>query len=97
MNDTSRNRAARRVVGVLPFVGAGSVSHPRPSPHNGVARAEQGIDFIQEVQVQSVGASAEFGNAQGAVINVVTRQGSARLLYDVSCRDAQATHRLTNV
>ena len=53
-------------------------------PCNGVARAEPGIDFIQEVQVQSVGASAEFGNAQGAVINVVTRQGSARLLYDVS-------------
>jgi hypothetical protein len=51
-------------------------------PCNGVARAEPGIDFIQEVQVQSVGASAEFGNAQGAVINVVTRQGSARFLYD---------------
>jgi TonB dependent receptor-like, beta-barrel/Carboxypeptidase regulatory-like domain len=53
-------------------------------PCNGVARAEPGIDFIQEVQVQSVGASAEFGNAQGAVINVVTRQGSARFLYDAS-------------
>jgi hypothetical protein len=53
-------------------------------PCNGVARAEPGIDFIQEVQVQSVGASAEFGNAQGAVINVVTRQGSASLLYDAS-------------
>jgi hypothetical protein len=53
-------------------------------PCNGVARAEPGIDFIQEVQIQSVGASAEFGNAQGAVINVVTRQGSARFLYDAS-------------
>ena len=30
------------------------------------------------------GASAEFGNVQGAVINVVTRQGSERLLYDAS-------------
>src|SRR6185436_14655618 len=41
-------------------------------------------DFIQEVQIQSVGASAEFGNVQGAVINVVTRQGGERFLYDAS-------------
>ena len=53
-------------------------------PCNGIARAEPGVDFIQEVQVQSVGASAEFGSVQGAVINVVTRQGSERLLYDAS-------------
>ena len=53
-------------------------------PCNGVARAEPGIDFIQEVQIQSVGASAEYGNVQGAVVNVVTRQGSNRLLYDAS-------------
>ena len=53
-------------------------------PCNGVARAEPGVDFIQEVQVQSVGASAEFGSVQGAVINVVTRQGSERFLYDAS-------------
>ena len=31
---------------------------------------------IEEVRVQSVGASAEFGNVQGAVIDVITRQGS---------------------
>ena len=30
------------------------------------------------------GASAEFGNVQGAVINVITRQGSNRFLYDAS-------------
>jgi hypothetical protein len=53
-------------------------------PCNGIARAEPGIDFIQEVQVESVGASAEYGNVQGAVINVVTRQGSARFQYDTS-------------
>ena len=53
-------------------------------PCNGIARSEPGVDFIQEVQVQSVGASAEFGNVQGAVINVVTRQGSDRFLYDAS-------------
>ena len=53
-------------------------------PCNGVARSEPGVDFIQEVHVQSVGASAEFGNMQGAVINVVTRQGSERFLFDAS-------------
>ena len=53
-------------------------------PCNGIARSEPGVDFIQEIQVQSVGASAEFGNVQGAVINVVTRQGSERFLYDAS-------------
>ena len=53
-------------------------------PCNGVARAEPGIDFIQEIHVQSVGASAEFGNVQGAVINVITRQGSDLFLSDVS-------------
>ena len=53
-------------------------------PCSGEARAEPGVDFIQEVQVQSVGASAEFGNMQGAVVNVVTRQGSDRFLFDSS-------------
>src|SRR5262249_9194402 len=53
-------------------------------PCNGVARSEPGIDFIQEVHVQSMGASAEFGGVQGAVINVVTRQGGDRFLYDAS-------------
>jgi hypothetical protein len=53
-------------------------------PCNGIARSEPGIDFIQDVQVQSMGASAEFGNVQGAVINVVTRQGGDRFLYDAS-------------
>jgi hypothetical protein len=46
-------------------------------PCTGLARSEPGIDFIHEVQVQSVGASVEFGSVQGAVINVITRQGSA--------------------
>ena len=54
------------------------------SPVNGVARAEPGVDFIQEIHVQSIGASAEFGNVQGAVVNVITRQGSNRFLYDAS-------------
>ena len=53
-------------------------------PCSGVARSEPGVDFIQEVQVQSVGASAEFGNMQGAVINVITRQGSGTPQFDAS-------------
>jgi hypothetical protein len=53
-------------------------------PCNGVARSEPVVDFIQEIEVQSVGASAEFGNMQGAVINVVTRQGGDRLVYDAA-------------
>ena len=53
-------------------------------PCAGVSRAEPSVDVIQEVQVQSVGASAEFGNIQGAVFNVVTRQGSDRFVYDAS-------------
>jgi hypothetical protein len=53
-------------------------------PCNGVARSEAGVDFIQEIQVQSIGASAEYGNVQGAVINVITRQGGERFLYDAS-------------
>ncbi|HEX7795880.1 MAG TPA: carboxypeptidase-like regulatory domain-containing protein, partial [Vicinamibacterales bacterium] len=53
-------------------------------PCNGVARADAGVDFIQEVQVQAVGASAEFGNVQGAVINVILRQGSNRLLSNTA-------------
>ena len=63
-------------------------------PCNGIARAEPGVDFIQEVQVQSAGASAEYGNVQGAVINVITRQGSARLLGDAS--SYSQTARLTS-
>ena len=54
------------------------------APGTGIARAEPGSHFIQEVHVQSVGASAEVGNVQGAVINVITRQGSERFLYDAS-------------
>jgi Carboxypeptidase regulatory-like domain/TonB dependent receptor-like, beta-barrel len=53
-------------------------------PCSGEARSEPGVDFIHEVYVQSAGASAEFGNIQGAVINVVTRQGSDRFAYDAS-------------
>ena len=51
---------------------------------NGVARADPGVDFIQELQIQSVGASVEYGNVQGAVVNVITRSGSNRFQYDAA-------------
>src|SRR5262245_20486977 len=53
-------------------------------PCQGVSRAEPSVDVIQEVQIQSVGASAEYGNIQGAVFNVVTKQGGNRFAYDAS-------------
>ena len=53
-------------------------------PCAGVSRAEPSVDVIQEVQVQSVGVSAEFGNIQGTVFNVVTKQGGNRFEYDAS-------------
>ena len=46
-------------------------------PCNGVARSEAGVDFIQEIQIQAVGASAEFGNMQGAVVNVITGRAAS--------------------
>jgi len=53
-------------------------------PCSGGAVAEPGSDVIQEVQVQTVGASAEFGNIQGAVFNVITRQGGNTFQPDLS-------------
>ena len=53
-------------------------------PCAGVSRAEPSVDVIQEVQVQSVGVSAEYGNIQGSVFNVVTKQGSNLFQYDAS-------------
>ena len=47
-------------------------------PCQGVSRAEPIMDVIQELHVQSMGASVEFGNLQGAVFNVVTKQGGDR-------------------
>ena len=51
---------------------------------NGVSRAEPGVDFIQELQIQSVGASVEYGNVQGAVVNVISKSGGNRVQYDAA-------------
>jgi hypothetical protein len=53
-------------------------------PCQGVSRAEPIVDVIQELHVQSMGASVEFGNMQGGVFNVVTKQGGARFAGETS-------------
>jgi hypothetical protein len=53
-------------------------------PCQGVSRAEPIVDVIQEVFVQSMGTSVEFGNIQGGVFNVVTKQGGARFAGEAS-------------
>jgi hypothetical protein len=41
-------------------------------------------DVIEEIQIVAVGASAEYGNLQGAVFNVVSRQGGNEFRFDAS-------------
>ena len=41
-------------------------------------------DAVEEVEVLQLGASAEYGNVQGAVFNIVTRQGANTLHGDVN-------------
>jgi hypothetical protein len=53
-------------------------------PCQGVSRAEPIVDVIQELHVQSMGASVEFGNLQGGVFNVVTKQGGDRFAGEAS-------------
>ena len=48
-------------------------------PCSGGPAPQPDVDVIQEVHVDSLGAAAEFGNIQGAVFNVVTKQGEQRL------------------
>jgi hypothetical protein len=54
------------------------------SPRYGIARPSPGPDIVEEVEVQAFGASAEYGNLQGGVLNVVTRQGGDRFRFDAS-------------
>ncbi len=41
-------------------------------------------DAVEQVEVLQLGASAEYGNVQGAVFNIVTRQGSNELHGDAN-------------
>jgi hypothetical protein len=45
-------------------------------PQNGVAWMAPGQDLVEEVEIVGLGATAEYGNFQGAVFNVVTKSGS---------------------
>ena len=53
-------------------------------PCSGGPQPQPDVDVIEEVHVDSLGASAEFGNIQGAVINVVTKQGGRIFAADFS-------------
>jgi hypothetical protein len=44
-------------------------------PCSGGPAPQPDVDVIQEVRVDALGAPAEFGNIQGGVFNVVTKQG----------------------
>ena len=48
------------------------------------ALAEPNTDAIEEVEVLSLGAPAEYGNASGAVYNIVTRQGTNEFHGDLN-------------
>ena len=46
--------------------------------------AEPNVDAIEEVEILSLGAPAEYGNLTGAVYNIVTRQGTNEYHGDVN-------------
>jgi outer membrane receptor protein involved in Fe transport len=46
------------------------------APISGAAWPYPNTDAIEEIEVLSLGAPAEYGNLQGAVFNIVTKQGS---------------------
>ena len=48
------------------------------APDVGTQMIEFGIDTIDEISIQSGGLPAEFGDVQGAMINVVTKSGGNR-------------------
>ncbi len=54
------------------------------APLTGAAWPWPNTDAIEEIEVLSLGAPAEYGNVAGAVFNVVTRQGSNTFHGDVN-------------
>ena len=54
------------------------------APSTGAAWPWPNTDAIEEIEVLSLGAGAEYGGLQGAVFNVVTRQGSNAYHGDVN-------------
>lgn len=68
------------------------------APLTGAAWPWPNTDAIEEVQVLSLGAPADYGNLAGAVFNVVTRQGTNRFRGDANFyfQDQSITGRNTN-
>ena len=54
------------------------------APNTGAPWTQLNVDTIQEVEVLSLGAPAEFGNTSGAVFNLVGRQGGNAFHGDVN-------------
>lgn len=54
------------------------------APNTGAPWTQLNVDTIQEVEVLSLGAPAEFGNMGGAVFNLVGRQGGNAFHGDVN-------------
>ena len=54
------------------------------SPWNGRSGPLPDTDVVQEVEILSTGVSAEYGNLQGAVIDIVTKQGGNDFRFDAS-------------
>ncbi|MBP7779595.1 MAG: TonB-dependent receptor [Acidobacteria bacterium] len=54
------------------------------APLTGAAWPWPNTDAIEEIQVLSLGAPADYGNLAGAVFNVVTRQGSNQFKGDLN-------------
>jgi len=54
------------------------------SAYGGYAVPWVDTDIIEEIQIVGLGASVEYGNLQGAVFNVVSRQGGNEFAFDAS-------------
>ena len=54
------------------------------APISGAAWPYPNTDAIEEIEVLSLGAPAEYGNLQGAVFNIVTQQGSNAFHGDIN-------------
>jgi hypothetical protein len=67
------------------------------APNTGAPWTQLNVDTIQEVEVLSLGAPAEFGNMSGAVFNLVGRQGGNAFHGDVNYffQDQKLTSRNT--
>ena len=66
-------------------------------PENGTAWAFYDYNMIEEVQVQGLGAPAEYGSFSGAVVNTVTKSGGNRHSALVDLRYAGESFSANNI